>query len=239
VRESLAVFQKDLRSEFRTRYALNTIFLFALVTLMAASFAVGSSALSQAPSPAEEAALHERLLGQVTSEVRASLLWVIVFFAAMSGLARVFIREEETRTVNALKLAATANVVYVGKFVFNLLLLLLLETFVVPLFAALLHVQGGNLGLLIGVLILGSLGLTAVATLVAAIVAQASAKGALFAVLSFPVLVPLLMTTMKGTATALRGGSLTEALPELQFLLSYTVIMTVLALFLFPLVWEG
>ena len=71
----------------------------------------------------------------------------------------------------------------------------------------LLRVQVGNPGMFAALLLAGSLGLVAAATLIAAIIARASVKGALFAVLSFPLLAPLLVIAIKGTALALEGAA--------------------------------
>ena len=57
-------------------------------------------------------------------DVKGALLWVVLFFAAFSGLSHVFLHEEETGTVHALRLSASAGAVYTGKLLFNLLLLL-------------------------------------------------------------------------------------------------------------------
>ena len=98
-----AVIRKDIVSEFRTRYAFNAILMFALVTLTVVSFSLG--------------------LLTPSKEILASLFWVILFFAGMSGLAQAFIREEETGTAMVLKLSADGTIVFFGKMIFNLLLM--------------------------------------------------------------------------------------------------------------------
>jgi heme exporter protein B len=215
VREALAMFTKDLRSELRTKYALNAIIMFAVVTLAAVSFAVGQFAIG--------------------NDVRAAFLWIVLFFSAMSGLGRVFIKEEDANTVHALRLAASPSVVYVGKLAFNTGLLFLLAVIVVPLFTVLMGLQVVNLGLFVGVVLLGTAGLAGAATIIAAIIAKASAKGELFAVLAFPILLPLLITAIGGTRVALDGGG---GSGEIQFLLSYLVVMVTVSLMLFDFVWN-
>src|SRR5262245_4853735 len=103
-----AVFSKDARSEFRTRAALNAIVLFALTTLMVISLSISAQGLSPG----------------IKARVLASLLWIVLFFSAMSGLPRVFVKEEDSRTAMALRLAAVPNVVLAGKLLFNVALLL-------------------------------------------------------------------------------------------------------------------
>jgi heme exporter protein B len=189
--------------------------MFAVVTLAAVSFAVGQYAIG--------------------NDVRAAFLWIVLFFSSMSGLGRVFIKEEDANTVHALRLAASPSVVFVGKLAFNALLLFLLAAIVVPLFALLMGLQVANSWLFLGVVVLGTAGLAGASTIIAAIIAKASAKGELFAVLAFPILLPLLITCIGGTRAALDGR---ETSGELQFLLSYLVVMVTVSLLLFDFVWN-
>jgi heme exporter protein B len=223
-RASWAVFRKDLRAELRTRYALNAVALFAASTVVALSLGVG---FLTAGRNADLPLIH------------AALLWIAVLFAAFTGLARAFVQEEEARTAAALRLAAPPIAVYLGKLLFNLLLLLLLDVLVAALFVVLLHVEIRSIGLFAALLLAGSLGLVAATTLIAAIIARASAKGALFAVLSFPLLVPLLVVAIQGTALALVGEGWDRGIAPLQVLIAYTVALFVASLFLFGSVWEA
>ena len=77
-----AVFRKDVQIELRTRYAVGAVLLFAVTTLVA----VSGGARAAAP---------------VKSDVKAALLWIVLLFAALSGLARAFVREEEAGTAAA------------------------------------------------------------------------------------------------------------------------------------------
>jgi len=95
-----------------------------------------------------------------------------------------------------------------------------------------------NAVLLIALLLAGSLSLVTATTLIAAIIARASAKGALFAVLSFPILVPQLVVAIQGTALALDGEGWRIGLAPLQVLFAYTLALFVASLFLFRFVWE-
>lgn len=223
-RAVVAVFRKDLRSELRTRYALNALLLFAVSTVVAISLGLGPIA------PLNNADL---------KLIQAALLWVALLFAAFTGLARAFVQEEETRTALALRLAAPPLAVYLGKLLFNLLLLFVLDAVTAPLFVAMLRVSVGNLGLFAAMLVAGSCALVAATTLIAAIIARASAKGALFAVLSFPILIPPLAVAIRGTAFALEGATWAAGAAPLQVLLAYTIALFVASLFLFRSVWEA
>ncbi len=215
---ALAILSKDVRSEVRTRAALNAVVLFAVVTLTVVSYSLGGFALAP--------------------EVHASLIWIILFFAAMAGLSRTFVVEAERGTELALRLTASGPQIYLGKLLFNLALLFLLDVILIPLFQVFLPVREANWGLLLAGLALGSVALAASSTLVAAIVSQAGVKGALFTVLSFPILVPVLIAGVGLTRKAMSGEGFADAGTEMQLLVSYAGVMITLAFLLIDFVWR-
>jgi heme exporter protein B len=218
INEAWLIFQKDIRQEFKTRYALNAILLFALVTLVAVSFSIGTF--------------------NTGNDVKSALLWVIIFFSAMSGLSHIFVREEEKHTADTLKLVAGPTSIFLGKFMFNLFLLYSLELIIVPLFFAVMNFEIEGILIFLSVLFLGSFGLSAGATMTAAIISKASAKGALFAVLSFPILLPVIIAGINGTKIAVKLTSMNEAGSELQMLFAYSVVVLTSAILLFDFVWN-
>ena len=216
-----AVFRKDLQVELRTKYALGATLLFAVTTLVAVSAALSSAT--------------------VKSEVKAALLWVVLLFAALSGLARVFVREEESGTAPLLKLYAPPSAVYAGKWLFNIGLVFGVESVSVPLFLVVLPLQTVNFGLLLGVLLLGGLGLSAASTFVAALISQVSSgKSSLFFVVAFPILLPLLLIAVQGTIGAFDGlpSHLAKSRADLEMLAVYSVVMTTASFLLFEYVWR-
>ena len=218
IHDAWLIFLKDVRQEFKTRYSLNAILLFALITLVAVSFSIGTF--------------------NAGSDIKSALLWIIIFFSSMSGLSHIFVREEDKHTADTLKLVAQPTGIFLGKFMFNLLLLFLLEIITVPLFFAVMNFEIEGISIFISVLILGSLGLSAGATMTAAIISKASAKGALFAVLSFPILLPVIIAGISGTKIAVQQISISEASGELQMLFAYSVVIITAAILLFDFVWN-
>ena len=219
--EAIAIWLRDLRSEFRTRYALNAILMFAVTTLIAVSFSIGSFRIEEAERPF----------------LYSVLLWIILTFSALSGLSRSFVKEEEAGTIDVLKLSARPQAVFLGKLLFNLTLLGALGLVIVPSFILFMGYQINLPGFFVAVVISGGLGLGAGTTIIAAIIARASARGALFSVLSLPLLFPLMITCMKGCERAAVGIN-SAGWPEVRIAVAYVIIMIILSLFLFPLVWE-
>lgn len=217
--EAAAVFAKDWRVELRTRHALHTLLLFAVTTLITVSLALGPAGVSSSERTA----------------VLPALLWVILLFAAAAGLPRGFVHEEETHTAMALRLAATPSAVFCGKAAYSASLLLALEALLVPLYVAVMQLPVASPRLLLAALAAGGAGLAVGSTLLAAIVAQAQGRGALFPILAFPVLLPLLLLAVELTRGAVTGTVAAGVLPNL---LLYDGAMVVAGLMLFPLVWN-
>ncbi len=217
--EAAAVFAKEWRCEFRTRYALNTLALFAFTTLVVVSFSLGPMGVARSQGTA----------------VLPVLLWIILLFSVAAGLPRAFVQEEETHTATALRLAATPSALFCGKLLYGLTLVFALEALVTPAYLIMTSLEVASPWLLAGVLAAGGYGLAAGSTLVAAMIAQARSKGTLFSVLSFPVLLPLLVLTVELTRGAAAGDPAGVSLPVL---LLYDGSITVAGLMLFPVVWN-
>ncbi len=218
--EAAAVAGKDLRAELRTRVAVNSLLLFAVTTLAAVAYTIGPFRLEPADRPF----------------LLSTLLWIVVFFAALAGLDRSFVKEEESHTAPLLRLAASAHVVWLGKLLYNLVLLTVLMAVLVPLYCVLMGLEIQLLGWFVLVLVLGGYALAVTTTIVAAIIARAMTRGALFSVLSLPLLLPLLIFVIQGTTGAIQAD-LELVRSTVPAVLSYGGIMTVLSAWLFPVVW--
>ncbi len=219
VKRSIAVFRKDIKCELRTRYAINAILMFAVVTVFAVSWAIGGVGL--------------------TEVLQASLLWIVIYFSCLAGLSQSFVKEEESKTALALRLYSPAEAVLGGKLIFNLVLLVVLNIITVPLFGIFVGLNISNFWLFFTMILIGTVGIVGATTIVAAIISKTSVKGALFAVISFPMILPLLIMAISGTKKALIPGlGFAEARMEIQVLISYLVVMTVLGFLLFDTVWN-
>ena len=195
--------------------------MFAVTTLVAVSFSIGSFRIEEPEKPF----------------LYAVLLWIILVFSALSGLSRSFVKEEEAGTMDLLRLSARPQAVFLGKLFFNLTLLGALQLIIVPSFILLMKYNIEFPGLFAAVTVSAGLGLGAGTTIVAAMIAQASARGALFSALSFPLLLPLMITAIKGSERAAIGMD-ASGWPEVKIAIAYVVVMITMSLLLFPLVWE-
>ena len=236
MRKVWAVFLREARSEIRSRYALNAIGMFAFTTLLVIGFSVGPN---------------------ISNKAKAALLWLVLLFSAMMGLSRTFVREVEARTQDALRLTAEPTALLVGKALFNGALLAGVQAIIVPLYALMTQLPVRSAPLFLTLLVLGNAGLTAASTILAAIVAKAGARTALFPVLALPILLPLLMAMVGGTYAALvpdtvfragigfvadagqsRIGAWEAGASYVRLALAYAGMIGPAALLLFDLIWE-
>ena len=213
------VFKKDWQSELRTRYAVNALAMFILVAISVILFAIGSEKISE--------------------YLTVGLLWVVIFFSAMSGLSRAFVSEEERGTTLTLQLLASPDNVFTGKLLFNLLLVFLMNAVITLLYVFFFEsFVINNVGLFAIAFVLGNIGIAASSTIIAAIISKANAKGTLYPVLSFPILLPLILTLLEISKFSTDGKSIEESFVEIAVLVSYDVIMITASYMLFELIWK-
>jgi heme exporter protein B len=214
-----AVLLKDVAQELRRRVALLAVFFFAATALALVSYAIGPFGLPEEDRPA----------------LQAALLWIVLFFAAATGLPRAFVREEETGTALALRKTVAAPVVLAGKTLFNTLLFWSVAAVTIPGFVVLLDWKVSSPAALAATVLLGGLGLAVVSTFLSAIVASAGQRNVLFVLIAFPLLLPLLLIAISATLEATRGGM---PWTGLRVLVAYDGAAAGAAYMLMEAVWE-
>ncbi len=214
-----AVFEKDVRLELRSRYAVNMLLMFVLSSLLLMAFAIGQESIG--------------------ARMQSALLWIVIVFSASIGLGRSFVSEEERGTVLLLQLNVQGSQVYAGKLAFNYGLLLIVTVIAAAVFTFLLDLEIERMGLLTTTLILGSLGLAGATTLLSAIIARTTNKGPLLPVLLFPLLTPLLLSVVSACRHALEGGlGWAGAEGDLTTLVGFAGVVITTSFLLFDYVWS-
>jgi heme exporter protein B len=218
-RRAWAVCAKDAAQELRRRVALGSVFFFAATALALIAFAVGPFGVPE----------------ETRARLHPALLWVVLFFAAATGLPRAFVREEESGTGLALRRLAPAVVVVAGKTLFNFLLLLAVAAVTMPGFALLMEWRVASIPLLLLLTLAAAYGLAVVSTFLSALVARAGQRNVLFVLISFPLLLPLLLPAIAGTIAATEGSS---AWTALRVLVAYDGAASCGAYLLASAAWE-
>jgi heme exporter protein CcmB len=185
---ALAVLAKDLLLDLRSRDRFGHMAVFAALVIVLVSIALPTG------GPERDAWI-------------PVLLWVVLLFTALLGLARSFACETEEGALAVLaQVPCDRGWVFAGKAGANFLSLVLVELWTALLASLFLEVDFA--AALPGVLVaglLGAAGLAVVGTLLAALSAQARFRDFLLPVLLFPLALPVLVLASRLTAAALGG----------------------------------
>lgn len=143
-------------------------------------------------------------------QVLAAFLWITILFAGLIGFARGFEVERSDGALDPLVLAPLdRSGLFASKALSNLVALVVVEIFLVPLFGLLFGVNlGGGWFVLIVVIALVDVGFVAVGTLFSALAAQTRSRELMLPILALPVLVPIFIAATELTSDLFAGGDL-------------------------------
>lgn len=215
-----AIAWKDLTAERRTKANFNAVLFFTALILLLFGFALGPDQ-------------------QSLREAAAGVLWLTVLFGGVLSFNRSYEMELEGGALEALLLyPGDRRALFVGKVMANLAFLLLIEAMLLPV-AAILY----DLPLLKGwgfvaVLLLGTIGFVTLGTFYAAMASRVRAREVLLPLLLFPMLVPLLLSSVEATKALLVGNLMGDASSWIRLLVVFDVIFVVASFFAFEYVIE-
>lgn len=214
-----AVAWKDLAAELRSRELLSAMLVFSMLVILIFYFAL-------------------ELDVKARNAIAAGVLWVTFAFAGTLGLNRSMAIEKDRGCLDGLLLAPVdRSAIYFGKVISNLAFMLIVEVIVLPIYSILYNINLFNAGL-IGVILLGSVGYSAVGTLLSTMTVQARTRDVLLPILLFPVVIPVLVAAVKASSAFLQGAEMTDVLPWLNILIVYDVIFIAVAFMVFDFVVE-
>ncbi|MGA7670437.1 MAG: heme exporter protein CcmB [Nitrolancea sp.] len=209
---------KDLLTEVRTKDLFGGMFVFAVLTIVTFNFAFDLTGVNRAPSG-------------------SGALWVAFNFAGMLGLGRSIALERDRGSLDGLLLCPVdRGTIYLGKFIGNFLFITLVEVISVPIFAALFNLNVFKFSLLL-VLLLGTIGFAAVGTLLAVMAASTRSREVMLPVLMFPILLPVVIATVRATTLILTGKT-ADLVPWLNLLGAYDLLFVLIAYVVFERVVE-
>ncbi|MGH9238384.1 MAG: heme exporter protein CcmB [Vicinamibacterales bacterium] len=212
------ILRKDLTVEVRSGEIAYTTLFFAVSCILIFAFALVRD-------------------GRAPEDGAAGLLWIAIAFAGTLALGRAFERERQAETLRALLMApAPRPAVYVGKLLGIVALLAGVEAVLVPLVALLFDARAmlAHPVWLAGILAAGTLGFASVGTLFAAMLIRARTRDVLLPVLLYPVIVPVMIAAVRGTAVLLQPEFDAQvAAFWLALLATFDVVFVTLALWTF------
>ena len=213
---------KDLRLELRRRDSLLTMFFFGTLLLFVFHFS-----FDLAP---------DRI-----AEMAPALLWLAFLFTGTLGLAQLFQAERENHCLDALLLSPLdRGALFLAKTSFNLILMLLVELVVMPLFWILFNLSAWNLlPQLFLVTLLGTIGFCVLGTIMSALTLRARARELLLPLVLFPLMIPVILATIRCMESVLRNGEFGDAVSWLKLLVGFDVIFITVGVLIFDWVIES
>ena len=215
IREISYLLHKEFTLEFRQKYAISGILLYVLSTVFIVYMAVQN----------------------VSPQLWNVLFWVIMLFASVNAVVKSFVQESGYRQLYYYQLLNPVAIL-LSKMIYNNVLLVVLS---VLTFFALGFIAGNpvqHAGSFALALFFGSLGFSITFTFVSAIAGKADNSSTLMAILSFPVIIPvlLLLVNLSAHALGVLGGSMIGR--DIMMLVAVDLILMALGLVLFPYLWR-
>ena len=211
---------KELLIEWKQKYAFNGLLLYVLCMVFVISLAFKGN------------------LNPLTWNI---VYWIIILFVAINAVAKSFMGERQGQLLYQYTLANPAAII-IAKLVYNMVLLWLVALISLYSYGFLSGIKIADWPLMLSIVLLGCATLSANLTLVTAIAAKAENRATLLAVLSFPLLVPVLLILIRLSRYAVEGkegGLLIENSYDQLFMIGgMSVVLWVLSVILFPFVWR-
>ncbi len=215
----MTVTWKDTISEMRTREIISSVLVFTLLVIVIFNFAFGTN--------------------QTTINLVApGILWVTFTFAGVLSLNRAFVPEKEQGCLEGLMACPVSReVIYVGKMLASLLFMLIIEAIALPIFAFLFNLPVLSLQIIV-ITVLTTIGFVTVGTLFSALAVNTKAREMVLPILFLPVVVPIIISAVLASGTALSGGSWSELSSWLQIIAVFDVIFLLVSFLIFAYVIE-
>lgn len=220
VRRLSALVRKEFLLEWRQRYALNGMLLYIVGAVFVCYLSFNARR------------------GQLTPIVWNTLFWIILLFTAINAIAKSFVQERAGRQLYYYTLASPQQIIG-AKIAYNTALMGVLTVLGFSVYAFVLGNPVADVPLYLLTLMLGAVGFAASLTLVSGIASKAENPATLMAVLSFPIVLPLLLLLLKISKNAMDGLDRSVSSRELLTVLAIDAIVLTLSGLLFPFLWRS
>ncbi len=202
-----AIVAKDIATELKTRELFSSMFVFAVLVMLIFIFSVNLSI-------------------EKANEVGPGILWVAILFAGTLGLNRSFMLEKENGCLQALILTpADRTAIYFGKLISNFVFLLIMESFLLPIFMIFFNVDLlAHLGPLLVVILLGTLGFCAIGTLLSSLSSNLKTREIMLPILLYPLIVPVAIGSVRMTSQLLAGEELSSMMNWIGLTVCFDII---------------
>jgi heme exporter protein B len=165
------------------------------------------------------------------------LFWLMLLFASINAVVKSFVQENGARQLYYYQLT-DPSMLLLAKVIYNTLLLLVLSVLALLVYGVVAGNPVKDVPLFALILLLGSVGFSIAFTFISSIAARANNSATLMAIMSFPIVLPMLLTLIRLSAIALRLMQDTAYYKDILNLLAIDAILLTLSFILFPFVWR-
>ena len=160
-----------------------------------------------------------------------------MLFAAVNAIAKSFMQESKGRLLYYYSIASPQAII-LSKTIYNTLLMSLLSILALIIYLVFFPNTVGDPLLYVIAVLLGSISFSTVFTMISAIASKAGNNGTLMAILSFPVVIPVILLLIRISKNAMDGIARNFSYDSIGVLLAINIIVIATALLLFPFLWR-
>jgi len=222
-KQTITLLQKEILIEWRSKYAFNSVLLYVVSTVFVCYIAFSLS-------PGFKESPGYPIVWNV-------LFWIIMLFAAVNAIAKSFLTESRGRMLYYYSIT-DARAVILSKTIYNGLLMLVLSILTLIVYLVFFANKIGDQFHYFTAVFLGSISFSTVFTMVSAIASKAGNGSGLMAVLSFPVIIPVILTLIKLSKNAMDGIDAISTNQYIILLVAINFIVVATSLILFPYLWR-
>jgi heme exporter protein B len=223
VGQTIELLKKEVILEWRSKYAFNGILLYIVSTVFVCyiSFNLNPGFKESEGYPI----------------VWNILFWIIMLFASVNAIAKSFLQESKARLLYYYSIADPKAII-ISKTIYNALLMALLSVLALLVYMLFFPNTVNDLLFYFVAVLLGSMSFSTVFTMLSAIASKAGNNGTLMAILSFPVIIPVILLLVKVSKAAMDGIDRSLSFGNIGVLLAINVIVIASSLILFPYLWR-
>lgn len=165
------------------------------------------------------------------------LFWIIMLFASVNAIAKSFMQESKSRLLYYYGIADPRAII-LSKIIYNILLMALLSILALLVYMVFFTNTVEDPLYYFFAVLLGSVSFSTVFTMISAIASKAGNNGTLMAILSFPVIIPVILLLIRLSKNAMDGIQRSLSYGNMGVLLAINIIVVATALLLFPFLWR-
>lgn len=216
-KDLLLLLRKDIKLELKQSYTINSILLYAFSTVFISYLSFN---------------------GKIETATWNALFWIILLFTSINAVVKSFVQESPARHLYYFTLTGPQAVI-LSKIIYNSILMVIISLLTFVFYVFYLGNQIENYPLYLSAMLFGSLGFASLLTMVAAISSRSDNNFGLMAILSFPIILPMLITVIKASKMALIGAKYSPQAWQLVGVLALlNVIVIIMSYLLFPYLWR-